>query len=307
MPTSLVSAAVTKACHAVIAASRLVWLNRSALLKGLPLKFFVKIGRDPKRFSYKFNTSSLQVRGDKTTTALELHERRLISDAALREVTDFDDALAPSADERLRRMVEDAIRVAPSTMMMDPDVRRILGLNPEVAFLLNPSIDTDSSGQPLTDEGRRPPPPSGNTENVEEPREIPDPDRQLPEEPEREDDGGRTIPSGLVACCNLAVLRALELAGGRLVPNRPRDAARHELHTWAEGVPRERAEWALKGSWAHLAPVARSLGVQDVTGLETLLHQYCVELIMRGVPHHSDLLEQVLERALRPAAKGLPK
>lgn len=265
-----------------------------------------RIGRDPKRFSYKFNTSSLQVRGDKTTTALELHERRLISDAALREVTDFDDALAPSADERLRRMVEDAIRVAPSTMMMDPDVRRILGLNPEIAYLLNPSIDTDSSGNPLTDEGRRPPPPSGNTENVEEEREIPDPDRQLPEEPAREDDGGQTIPSGLVACCNLAVLRALELAGGRLVPNRPRDAARHELHTWAEGVPRDRAEWALKGSWAHLAPVARSLGVRDVTGLETLLHQYCVELIMRGVPHHSDLLEQVLERALRPAAKELP-
>jgi hypothetical protein len=267
-----------------------------------------RIGRDPKRFAYKFNTSSLQVRGDKTTTALELHERRIISDAALREITDFDDALAPAADERLRRMVEDAIRVAPSTMMMDPDVRRILGLNPEIAYLLNPSIDTDDRGRP-TDEGRKPPPPSGNTENVEEGREVPDPERELPERPAREDDDGQTIPSGLVACCNLAVLRALELAGGRLVPNRPRDAARHELHTWAEGVTRDRAEWALKGSWTHLAPVVRSLGVRDVAGLETLLHQYCVELIMRGVAHHSDLLEQVLARALagaQPPARELP-
>jgi hypothetical protein len=287
----------------------LLGLIADGLTRAWLMPVLKRIGRDPKRFSYKFNTSSLQVRGDKTTTALELHERRLISDAALREVTDFDDALAPSAEERLRRMVEDAIRVAPSTMMMDPDVRRILGLNPEIAYLLNPSIDTDSSGNPLTDEGRKPPPPSGNTENVEEEREVPDPERELPEEPEREDDGGRTIPSGLVACCNLAVLRALELAGGRLVPNRPRDAARHELHTWAEGVSRDRAEWALKGSWTHLAPVVRSLGVQDVSGLETLLHQYCVELIMRGVAHHSDLLEQVLARALagaQPPARELP-
>lgn len=263
--------------------------------------------RDPGRYSFAFNTASLQVRGDKTTTALELHERRLISDAAMREVTDFDDALAPSAEERLRRMVEDAIRVAPSTMMMDPDVRRILGLNPEVAYLLNPSIDTDANGRPLSDEGRHGgergfPSPSKSTDNVEDEREVPDPERELPARPEREDDGGQAIPSGLVACCNLAVLRALELAGGRLVPNRPRDAARHELHTWAAGTTKERAEWALKGSWTHLAPTVKSLGVADVSGLEKLLHQYCVELIIRGVPHHLDLLEQVLSRAMAGAA-----
>lgn len=260
--------------------------------------------RDPKRYSFAFNTASLQVRGDKTTTAMELHERRLISDAALREVTDFDDALAPSAEERLRRMVEDAIRVAPSTMMMDPDVRRILGLNPEVAWWLNPSADgaPPGGGNP----GRLPSP-SRSTDNVEEEREVPDPERELPARPEREDEDGQAIPSGLVACCNLAVLRALELAGGRLVPKRPRDAARHELHTWAEGTTAERAEWALKGSWAHLAPVARSLGVQDVAGLEKLLHQYCVELIVRGVPHHSDLLEQLLAQAWKLPSRSAPR
>lgn len=270
-----------------------------ALTKGWLEPALRRMGRDPGRYSFAFNTASLQVRGDKTQTALELHERRLISDAALREVTDFDDALAPSAEERLRRMVEDAIRVAPSTMMMDPDVRRILGLNPEVAWWLNPSADgAPPGGNPGRTGGERGfPSPSKSTDNVDDPDEVPRSDRELPEEPQREDDGGRTIPSGLVACCNLAVLRALELAGGRLVPNRPRDAARHELHTWAEGTTPERAEWALRGSWTHLAPVARSLGVQDVTGLEKLLHQYCVELIVRGVPHHSDLLEQVLGRA----------
>ena len=284
-----------------------------ALTKGWLEPALRRMLRDPKRYSFAFNTASLQVRGDKTTTALELHERRLISDAALREVTDFDDALAPSAEERLRRMVEDAIRIAPSTMMMDPDVRRILGLNPEVALLLNPSIDTDENGRPLTDEGRHGgergfPSPSKSTDNVEEePEDLPRSDRELPEQPQREDDGGRTIPSGLVACCNLAVLRALELAGGRLVPNRPRDAARHELHTWAQETTQERAEWSLRGSWTHLAPIAKSLGVQDVSGLERLLHQYCVELIVRGVPHHSDLLEQVLGRAFGPRARAVPR
>lgn len=273
-----------------------------ALTKGWLEPALRRMLRDPKRYSFAFNTASLQVRGDKTQTALELHERRLISDAALREVTDFDDALAPSAEERLRRMVEDAIRVAPSTMMMDPDVRRILGLNPEVAWWLNPSADGAPPGGGNPGRTGGVPSPSRSTDNVEDEEEVPRADRELPEQPGREDDGGRTIPSGLAACCNLAVLRALELAGGRLVPNRPRDAARHELHTWAEGTTAERAEWALKGSWTHLAPVARSLGVQDVPGLEKLLHQYCVELIVRGVPHHSDLLEQVLSRAFAPRA-----
>lgn len=261
-----------------------------------------RMGRDPKRYSFAFNTASLQVRGDKTQTALELHERRLISDAALREVTDFDDALTPSAEERLRRMVEDAIRIAPSTMMMDPDVRRILGLNPEVAWFLNPSADPNDApgGNPGRTGGERGfPSPSKSTDNVDQEAlpDIPDPERELPARPEREDDGGQAIPSGLVACCNLAVLRALELAGGRLVPNRPRDAPRHELHTWASGCTAERAQWALRGAWAHLGAVVPALGVQDVPGLEKLLHQYCVELVTRGVPHHSDLLEQVLERA----------
>lgn len=248
-----------------------------------------RIGRDPGRYSYAFNTASLQVRGDKTSTAMELHQRRLISDAALREVTDFDDALAPSAEERLRRMVEDAIRVAPSVMMMDPDVRRILGLNPWAI------VDAEREARGL-------PPRSRVTDNVDEEAlpDIPDPDREMPEQPEREDDEGQAIPSGLVACCDLAVLRALELAGGRLVPKRPRDAVRHELHCLPSpsGEPNPaRAEWALKDAWNHLPGVARSLGVRDVSGLERLLHQYCVELIQRRVPHRRELLEQLLERA----------
>lgn len=243
-----------------------------------------RMGRDPKRYSYRFNTSSLQVRGDKTNTALELHERRLISDAALREVTDFDDALAPSAEERMRRTVEDALRVAPSVLMTDPAVREILGLDP----LSIVNAERVAAGLP---------PVSRLGEEVEgEAPEAPEEDRRPPEEPDP-----NAVPPGLIATCNLAVLRALELAGGRLVPNRPRDAARHELHTRAgpAEVDRKRAEWALKGAWAHLAPQARLLGVTDAPGLEELLHQYCIELILRGVPHHSDLLEQVLNRALQ--------
>lgn len=264
-----------------------------------------RLDRDPKQFSYAFNTASLQVRGDKTNTALELHERRLISDDALREVTDFDDALAPSAEERLRRMVEDAIRVAPTTMMMDPDVRRILGLNPEVAWWLNPSAD----GRPPGYSG--PPSPSRDQENTnpEEIPDVPDPDRSLPDAPRREDDGGQAIPSGLVAAADLAVLRALELAGGRLVPKRPRDAARHELHTWATECNGARAEWALTGAWAHLPGAAQTLGVRDPAGLERLLHEYCKELIVRRVPHERELLRQLLQRAFsgtEGAAIGQP-
>src|SRR5690606_39715819 len=82
---------------------------------------------------------------------------------------------------------------------------------------------------------------------------------------------------------------------------RPRNAARDELHAMTDQGEddRKRAEWALKGAWAHLAPQARLLCIADASGLEELLHQCCIELILRGVPHHSDLLEQVLSRALQ--------
>lgn len=259
----------------------------NALTRGWLEPVLRRMGRDAGRYSYAFNTASLQVRGDKTNTALELHERRLISDAALREVTDFDDAMAPSAEERLRRMAEDAIKIAPSVMLVDPDVRRILGLNPHSV----------AEAEAIA-EGRIPSPSRTGDEVEGELPPVPEEDRGMPDQPER---GNDPVPPGLVAACNLAVLRALELAGGRLVPNRPRDAARHELHTRTDPaeVDRKRAEWALKGAWAHLAPQARLLGIADASGLEELLHQYCIELILRGVPHHSDLLEQVLSRALQ--------
>lgn len=300
----------------------------SSLTQGWLAVAAARLGRDPDQWAYKFETAALQVRGDKLTTALELHERKLISDAALRQVASYSETVVPSAEERLRRVAEDAIRIAPSIMLTDPEVRRILGLDPDAILLTQQQIaqtqglvNPSPSRRPRSDEneaeGEMPAVPEAERGTPERPRtgDAPGNDRRAGEHTVAalsalgDGPGAGGLPPGLLPVCNLAVLRALELAGGRLVPRRPREAARHELHTRADvaALDRKGANEALKGAWVHLAPQVRAVGVADAGALQDLLHQYCTELLLRGVPHHSDLLEQVLVRAFGSGSgRGAP-
>jgi len=95
-----------------------------------------------------------------------------------------------------------------------------------------------------------------------------------------------------------AVRRAMEIAGGRLVPGpaRARYAVpKHELHTRVV-ADQAKVPSLLAGAWTHIREQAPALGV-DSDALEDLLGGYCTELLTRGLPHDPSLLKETLLRA----------
>lgn len=249
------------------------------------------MGLDPDRYVYKFSTSALRVRGDRTPDAMQLHDRLVISDQTLLEAADYDEEDQPNQTERLQRIAAQILRENPAVALSDPQIRQLVGLDPAQTIRVE-----SEQGEPGGDE-------QDDTEEPQQPRALPSNDQ--PEENEAEGPAA-SVDAGLLACCELTVLRALELAGGRLVPNRPRDVARHELHLLPDRPPTaEKVDRALNGAWAHLGPVVRNrLAVGDVDQLQDLLHQYTAELLTRGVAHQPQLLERLLSVALR--GRGAP-
>jgi hypothetical protein len=101
--------------------------------------------------------------------------------------------------------------------------------------------------------------------------------------------------AALFYAADAAVRRALELAGGRLVPGpqRARHAVpKHELHTRV--IPTaDRAQGLLAGAWTHVREQAPTLGV-DSDALESVLGSYVTELLIRGVAHEPEYLRTML-------------
>lgn len=235
-------------------------------------------GVDPERFAYGFSTNSLRVRGDRSPDALNLVDRGLLIDERAVEAANYSADDIPTGEDRLRQWAWRIANENPQAALGDASVRQLIGLNGA------PATATEDIQV---------------TEQVDEdnPRELPDGDGIPEDDPSNP---SASIDPGLLACCELAVLRALELAGGRLVPRRPNSAVRHELHVMAPNAPTESAaNRALAGAWTHFPSVAGHLSITDVQGLELLLHKYTLALLMHRKPHATELLQDVITRALR--------
>ena len=109
-----------------------------------------------------------------------------------------------------------------------------------------------------------------------------------------------TTDASLFYASDAAVRRAMELAGGRLVPGpqRPRyGVPRHELHTRVI-ADEAKVPTLLAGAWTHVREQAPALGV-DADGLEGVLYAYCSELLTRQLPHEPRYLKAMLREARR--------
>lgn len=231
------------------------------------------VGADPDRYTYAFDTAPLAARPNRTADALNYHGAMLLSDEAAVTAGAFVSEDLPNPEERLRRLMERAVTATPS-LLADPIVQGILGV-PALAVAPN---DGDGTSAPP-------------------PAEVRD-DRALPEQTPPSEE-----PAALVAVSNLAVLRALGLAGGRLVPHRLRDrwpgTLKHHLHARHGPVARDRAEEVLRGAWDDLDVVAAQDLRVDPTQLRLLLHGFCVELLTRGLAYDTGLLRDLVSAAMR--------
>lgn len=273
----------------------------SALTRGWLAPALKKMGKDPNRFAYAFDTSTLAVRPNRQSDAMELFKEGLLAGEEVVKAGAFSVEQMPSDDETFRQLILEAVRSSPQ-LLVDPGFQSFV----------NDVLNRDFSNV--------------GTVSRETPRQIEEEDTDTDEEndiPDTLDDGPpdgdepssddvmsqldnrlaqtAVIPPdyGTRAAIKLAVLRALELAGGRLVSpgdrkHRFAGTPRHELHTRIGGCTEARADKALQGAWEHVPVLAADLGM-DSDRLRDKLHEYVQALITQGVGHDDDFLNDIIK------------
>jgi hypothetical protein len=256
-----------------------------------------RMGKDPTKFSYWYDPSALVVRPNRQADAVTLFEQDALSLAALRKAGAWDETDAPSAKELQERRLWELAKVQPQ-LIADPQVAKILGLPIGIQVTAPPPQQpdmgpVDANGMPLPPDQAAALPDSGQDQ------------RALPSADQAQGDQGGTQPAITASAAMLpamenTVLRALELAGGRLLDRNTRGRfatiPRYELHTQVHARDYEHAQELMVGAWAHVPRLAAHYN-QDAGKLQELLSRFCAELLTRGYAYSSDLLEATLTTA----------
>lgn len=277
-------------------------LIADALTRGFLRRALESMGvPNPERYAFAFDTSSLAAKPNRLDEALQLHDRFLISDEELVKAGAFDEEQMPSPENRTFQILLKMVQAQPD-LALDPEVQRVLGLPPIKSVGLPPTSDQNADEETPgggSDEG----PPDDEDAPTEAAAITAALDRRIGELTATR---VVALPSPQVvfnASAKLMVLRALELAGGRLATpaerrGRWRDVPRHELHHHVGPITPEKALKVTEGAWNHVGMVASDLGV-DEADLGAVLSGYVQELLTRGIRHHDDLLFATLQMANR--------
>jgi hypothetical protein len=284
-------------------------LVADALTRGFLRRALESMGNpEPERYAFAFDTSTLASKPNRLDEAVQLHDRFLIRDDEVVKAGAFALEQMPTPEERAAQIVLKLLQTQPD-LILDPEVQRLLGLPNVKSVGLPPTSDQNADSDPAEDdEGTGEGPPNGG---------------DAPAQPDDEADSSRAITAALNrriteltavrvvaplspemvfnASAKRMVMRALELAGGRLTTPQERrgrwnDVPRHELHHHVGPVPPDKAKRVTEGAWTHVALVASDLGVNS-DDLGALLQGYVHELLTRGVRHHDDLLYAALSVA----------
>jgi hypothetical protein len=273
-----------------------------ALTRGFLRRALESMGvADPERYAFAFDTSGLASKPNRLEDAEKLHDRGLISDEELVKAAAFSIDQMPSTEERARQIIYRLVMTQPD-LALDPEVQRILGLPAIKSVGLPPTADQNADSDPAdegggSDEG---PPNGGEVEAPDEARAITAAlNRRIDAVKWSAQAIAATMPTPspeavFNASAKLMVMRALELAGGRLTTPQERrgrwaDVPRHELHHHVGPITPDKARKVTEGAWNHVALVASDLNV-NADDLGALLGGYVHELLTRGIRHHDDLL-----------------
>jgi hypothetical protein len=254
------------------------------------------LGEDPDSYVLWYDTSMLTVEPDRQKDALELWDKGLLSDAATRKAGGWAEGEEPDEAELEKRFAMHLVDLDPSKIEWE-DVRKAIGGN--IAKWTPPAAPAEGADQPdSTPSGAQPDVPGGGTPN-------PDNMRRLPERQPNARESRQA--AALRVGAHMAVLRALELSGKRLLTrgNRDRyqDTPAHELHTKIRVGDMNRVNELLAsadGPAVDLTMLAEESEV-DEEQLATLLASYCGEMMVRGVRHNADLLGHYLSVGLHAA------
>jgi len=249
------------------------------------------LGKDPKRYTYWYDTAPLANSANKLADALNLYnaDPPVVSAATVRREGGYNDADAPTDDEI-------AVRYIKKIIERDPTLFAIAALREEIG------INVDTTVPALTDAGPPPPPVPGRVPT--EPRAG-----QQPSQPAVTDGGqGQLIasavppPSPVSIAANGLVVRALELAGKRLLTPTHRGhfgtTPPHLLHTKILVGSSAHAETLLAGAWDQWDYYFAGIQAPRKQ-LQPVLHSYAKGLLTNRIEHSPTLLAAMLQEASR--------
>lgn len=243
-----------------------------------------KLGLDPKKYVVWFDTSGVVTRPNRLTDAINLYKEQLLSGAAVREAGFFREDEAMPIEEQTKIFLEQLMLRDP-TIFQSAEVRGLVGITED---MLPPDAITPPPPPPPPGSGALPQNAIGTV-----------PER--PAEPPVKAVAASAVSSmdlALIASADLAVRRALELAGGRLTDRTHRfpDTPKHELHTKIKVVDRDHAQRVLGGAWTHIPALSEVLGEVDAGQLTEVLDAYTSAVLVTGRAHRSDDLLDTLRR-----------
>ena len=261
------------------------------------------IKKDPERYTFAFDVAPLVVRPQRLQDTLNLYEKQIVSSEAVLIAGDYKLTDAPDDKEDLKRFTRELMLRDPNLFQI-PKIRELAGYT---AALLPPEqVFTPQQGG--TGPAPPPAPPTGIQETTPPPlpaastasNALGGPGQNASTPPEARV-ASASVPSPVTTfvVANAATLRALELAGKRLLDPTTRgqypDTPAHQLHTKIRVSGIDHAHTLLKGAWDHLSVLTEHLAMSVDTGaLKNVLEGYCTILLAGGMEHDANALGEAL-------------
>jgi hypothetical protein len=244
-----------------------------------------KMGKDPSRYMFWYDTAPLANSANRLTDAKDLSVLGIVSDAAVRAAGAFHESDAMSKEEKNQRFLRTIVERDPTLFQLE-SVRKFLGIDiPD--FL--PDVDLNSPG----------------------PAAPPRPDRVMSDPaigaaPDAANSDSELIasltarPSAILVAADAIVRRGLELAGKRLLTNSTRgmwsDVPAYKIHTKVKVASEIHAGTLLASAWDHVPEVFEGLGV-DPNLMARELDRYAKGLLSSSLEHNRTLLAGFLDSA----------
>jgi hypothetical protein len=258
------------------------------------------LGEEEDGYVFWYDTAPLTVRPERLKDTREMYDAGLVSKAAVLLSGDYKISDAPDADEDLLRFTRELMLRDPNLFQI-PAVRKVAGYTEDVLPAATVVTPQTMPGMP----GAGPPPPPAPPTGI-----SPTPGGPIPQESEaiNAPGGPPPAPAAVTASAsvvntfflaNATVLRAMELAGKRLLTSTNRaawpDTPPYELHTKIQVKGPDHARKLLAGAWDHLSVLASHVDPDmNVAELQQSLDVYCTTLLCREKPHQPVLLGEFL-------------
>lgn len=232
---------------------------------------------DAWRYHVIADTSSLRLRPDLTTQAIDLWDRGELSGAALRRETGFEPADAPTDEDVVQWLLK---KVATGSTSPEQTIAALNRLGADLNLGL-----TDTTNKPAPDDlriGTRP----GTTTRAPQIEKALDRVEKIRR--------GEEKASAVVAACDALVYRALERAGNKLCDAKAKanglgTVIPHERYLHASGPP----DALLDGAWTTCAQVLDEV-CEDPASVTTALDMYVRGLLTGQTPHTREAMRVAL-------------